>query len=97
MGRAIAHFFLGEASKGKLSLNFNYKVSKGAKIRKRYNQVPHLTQDTNGKVTNSQLDTTNERAKSVLKIFIPNSVSILTKKDIKHIKQDFHSVAWVMP
>ena len=36
------------------------KVSKGAKIRNRYNQVPHLTQDTNGKVTNSYLDTTNE-------------------------------------
>ena len=36
------------------------KVSKGAKIRNRYNQVPHPTQDTNGKVTNSQLDTTNE-------------------------------------
>ena len=36
------------------------KVSKGAKIRNQYNQVPHLTQDTNGKVTNSQLDTTNE-------------------------------------
>ena len=35
-------------------------VSKGAKIRNRYNQVPHLAQDTNGKVTNSQLDTTNE-------------------------------------
>ena len=30
------------------------KVSKGAKIRNRYNKVPHLTQDTNGKVTNSQ-------------------------------------------
>ena len=30
------------------------------KIRNRYNQVPHLTQDTNGKVTNSQLDTTSE-------------------------------------
>ena len=29
-------------------------------IRNRYNQVPHLTQDTNGKVINSQLDTTNE-------------------------------------
>ena len=27
------------------------KVSKGAKIRNRYNQVPHLTQDTNGKVS----------------------------------------------
>ena len=30
------------------------KVSKEAKIRNRYNEVPHLTQDTNGKVTNSQ-------------------------------------------
>ena len=36
------------------------KVSKGAKIRNQYNQVPHLTQDTNGKVTYSQLDTTNK-------------------------------------
>ena len=36
------------------------KVSKGAKIKNRYNQVPHLTQDTNEKVTNSQLYTTNE-------------------------------------
>ena len=36
------------------------EVSKGAKIRNRYNQVPHPTQDTNGKVTNSQSDTTNE-------------------------------------
>ena len=25
----------------------HYKVSKGAKIRNRYNQVPHLIQDTN--------------------------------------------------
>ena len=36
------------------------KVSKCAMIRNRYNQVPHLTQDTNGKVTNSQLHTTNK-------------------------------------
>ena len=36
------------------------EVSKHAKIRNRYNQVQHLTQDTNGKVTNSQLYTTNE-------------------------------------
>ena len=40
------------------------KVSKGAKIGNRYNQVPHLTQDTNGKVTNSQLDTKT--------VFMPN-------------------------
>ena len=38
------------------------KVSKGAKIRNRYNQVPHLTQDTNRKVTNSQ-KTPQTRAK----------------------------------
>ena len=42
------------------SVKITFKVRKGAKIRNRYNQVPHLTQDTNGKVTNSQLDTTNE-------------------------------------
>ena len=41
-------------------MNDNIKVSKGAKIRNRYNQEQQLTQDTNGKVTNSQLDTTNE-------------------------------------
>ena len=35
-------------------------VSKGAKIRNRYNPVPHLTQHTNGKVTNSQPDNINE-------------------------------------
>ena len=36
------------------------KLTQTLVIRYRYNQVPHLTQDTNGKVTNSQLDTTNE-------------------------------------
>ena len=35
-------------------------VRKRAKIKNRYNQAPHLTQDTNGKVTSSQLDITNE-------------------------------------
>ena len=36
------------------------KVRKRAKIRNRYNQAPHLTQDTKGKVTTSQLNITNE-------------------------------------
>ena len=31
-----------------------------AKIRKRYNQAPHLTQETNEKVATSQLDITHE-------------------------------------
>ena len=39
---------------------FTYKVRKRAKIRNRYNQAPRLTQDTNGKVTTSHLDITNE-------------------------------------
>ena len=45
-----------------LLLYFHITVRKNfkAKIRNRYNQAPHLTQDTNGKVTNSQLDITNE-------------------------------------
>ena len=42
------------------------KVSKGANIRNRYNQVPHLTQDTNAKVTNSQLYTTTRAKRSAL-------------------------------
>ena len=33
------------------------KVSKGAKIRNRYNQVPHLTQDTNTSETEAAFDT----------------------------------------
>ena len=36
------------------------QVRKRAYIRNRYHQVPHLRQDTNGKVTNSPLDITNE-------------------------------------
>ena len=36
------------------------KVRKSAKIRNQCNQAPYLTQDTNGKVTTSQLDITNE-------------------------------------
>ena len=38
----------------------NSRIRKRAKIRNRYNQAQHLTQDTNGKVTTSQLDITNE-------------------------------------
>ena len=36
------------------------KVRRRAKIRNRYNQAPRLTQNTNGKVTTSQLEITNE-------------------------------------
>ena len=46
--------FSGVPRCGQLGCAALFKVSKGAKIRNQYNQVPHLTQDTNGKVTNSQ-------------------------------------------
>ena len=36
-----------------------FKVRKGAKIRNQHNQRSHMTQDTNGKVTDVQLDTAN--------------------------------------
>ena len=35
--------------------------------------------------------------KSISKIFIPNFVVFSQIKDTKHIRRDFHSVAWVMP
>ena len=38
----------------------DFEVRKGVKIRNQYNQLQHLTQDTTGKVTNSQLDTINK-------------------------------------
>ena len=34
---------------------------------------------------------------SISKIFMPNLVHVLTIKDRKHIEQNFHSVARVMP
>ena len=55
---------LGTVSKNIFMEGLNWfhgaKVSKAAKVKNRCNQVPHLTQDTNGKMTNSQLYTTNE-------------------------------------
>ena len=56
------------------------KVSNGAKIRNRYNQVPHLTQDTNGKVTNSQKTPQTRAKRSAL------SQQVTTK----HISTDAH-------
>ena len=40
--------------------NKKIESKKGDRIKNRYNQAPYLTQDTNEKVTDSQLDITNE-------------------------------------
>ena len=59
MSRANVRAFHENPNRIHTELTF-IKESKVAKIRNRYNQAPHLTQYINGKVTNSQLDTTNE-------------------------------------
>ena len=43
-----------------------HKSKKEGKIRHQYNQVPHFTKDTNGKVTRSQFGSTNESQTSVI-------------------------------
>ena len=49
------HLWLKEDDVRKKSLlSVAIKVSKAAKIRKQYDQVQHLTQDTSEKVTSSQ-------------------------------------------
>ena len=40
--------------------SWSIEVRKRARIRKQYRQAPQLTEDTNGKVTTTQLDITNE-------------------------------------
>ena len=56
------------------------EVRKRAKIRNRYNQTPHLTQDTNGKVTTSQIHITNES----------QEVSPFTAVTTRHQQTDLH-------
>ena len=53
MKRWLKSAYVCEHDNVYIVISANVKVNKGAKIRNRYNQVPHLTQDTNGKVTNS--------------------------------------------
>ena len=65
--------------------NYN-KVRKGAKIRNRYNQVPHLTQDTNGKVTSSQLYTTNE-SQEVSHLPVGDHKAQINRRAQRHNKQ----------
>ena len=62
------------------------KVSKDSKIRNRYNQVPHLTQDTNGEVTNSHLDTTNE-SQEVSPFPAGDHKAHINKRAIRHSKR----------
>ena len=61
------------------------EVSKGAKIRNRYNQVPHLNQNTNRKVTNSQLDTT-DKSQEVSSFPAGNNKAHINRRAQRHSK-----------
>ena len=48
------------------SFQYGTNVRKRAKIRNRYNQAPHPIQNTNGKVTTSELGITTRAKRSAL-------------------------------
>ena len=63
------------------------KVRKRTKIRNRYNQAPHLAQNTNGKVTASQLAITNE-SQEVSPFQAGDHKASTNRREPKHNKQD---------
>ena len=68
------------------------QVRKRAKIRYRYNQVPHLTQDTIVKVTDSQLDIINESQK--VSPFLAGDHKASINKRARKSSADFFRVAY---
>ena len=67
------------------------KVSKVAEIG---NQVPHLAQDTNGKVANLQLDTTNESQEVSPFLSQMKQIFSLIIKLIFDLKYTYKQVYW---
>ena len=63
----------------------SFKVRKRANARNQYNQVTHLTKDTNEKVTNSQLDITNE-SREISPFPVCEHKPSINRRTIKHNK-----------
>ena len=81
-----------------LSLVTDSKVSKGAKIRNRYNQVPHLTQDTKWESDRLTVDTTNE-SQEVSPFPAGDHIALLrAQRHSKHKTEQKHkrSTKWVV-
>ena len=66
-------------------INYGIKVRKRAKISNRYNSAPHLTQDTNWKVTTSQLNFTNE-SQEVSPFSADDHKALINRHTRKHYK-----------
>ena len=66
-----------------------------AKIRNRYNQVPHLAQDTNGKVTNSQTlrhHKREPRGQDNLQIYYSSAPATVLSKDTEQRRKN---ASWI--
>ena len=68
-------------------------VRKRTKIRNQYNQVPHLTTDTNEKVTNSQLDITND-SQEVTPFQAGDHKAPINRRAQKHNKHKTEVLPW---
>ena len=71
--------------------NIAFMEGKRAKIRNRYNQAPRLTQDTNGKVTTSQLDITNE-SQEVSSFLAGDHKASINRRDERITKQGRNNI-----
>ena len=67
------------------------KIRKMAKTRNRYNQAPHLIQDTNGKVTTAQLDIT-KKSQEVSPFPAGDHKASTNRRAWKHKKQDINNI-----
>ena len=67
------------------------KVIKRANIRNRYHQAPHLTKDTNGKVTNSQLESQTRAKRSALSQQVTTRHQLLFFIDIHYLMRVKHT------
>ena len=61
-------------------VHLHLKVRKAAKIRNRYNQVPHLTQIPHGKVRKTQLNITN-KSKEVSPFTAGDNKAAMTRRE----------------
>ena len=89
----------GHVSTSKQSLRYilSPRMNSSFITRNRYNQVPQLTQDTNGKVTNSQLDTTNESQEAKVSPFPAGdrkaNINKLTQGHSNHKTEKKHKIS----
>ena len=57
----------------------------------------HPLEPWGGAKSSNIIDFVISITKSISRVFIPTLCVFSQMKDIKHIRWDFHSVAWVMP